>query len=86
MSARHRPLAPDDPRMREYTEAQVTALLGELRERGRPHGILWGSATTHNGTVDGRVLIDFGNAPVSTLLNLLHLLHEAGRGGDPWES
>ncbi|MFJ2777387.1 hypothetical protein [Kitasatospora sp. NPDC087315] len=86
MNARHQPLAPDDPRMRDYTDAQVTALLGELRERGRLHGILWGSATTHNGTVDGRVLIDFGNAPVSTLLNLLHLLREAGRGGDPWES
>ncbi|MFG3051058.1 hypothetical protein ACGFZP_08910 [Kitasatospora sp. NPDC048239] len=84
MSARE-PIAPDDPRMRDYTDAQITTLLGELHTRGSALGIRWGSATTVNGTVDGRILIDFGNAPVATLLNLLHLLRDTGRN-EPWES
>jgi hypothetical protein len=70
--------------MRDYTEPQVTALIRELHERGRHFGILWGSART-NGEVDGHLLIDFGNATVSTLLNLLHLLRDA-EGGERWES
>ncbi|MFD9593875.1 hypothetical protein ACFWA9_14095 [Kitasatospora sp. NPDC059973] len=85
---RHAPVAPDDPRMRDYTEPRVTALLAELHERGRPFGIAWGSAAT-NGSVDGRVLIGFGNAPVATLLNLLGLLRAAASAaerGDPWAS
>ncbi|MGW4893038.1 hypothetical protein ACWEQL_12365 [Kitasatospora sp. NPDC004240] len=86
MSAvRREPIAPDDPRMRDYTDAQVTVLLRELHERGRPFGLRWGSATTVNGAVDGRLLVDFGNAPLATLLNLLHLLRDT-EGGPAWES
>ncbi|MGW6916736.1 hypothetical protein ACWGB8_23360 [Kitasatospora sp. NPDC054939] len=86
MSAvRRDPIAPDDPRMRDYTDAQVTALLLELHERGRAFGLRWGSATTVNGAVDGRILVDFGNAPIATLLNLLHLLRDTERG-QTWES
>jgi hypothetical protein len=47
-------------------------------------GLRWGSART-NGLVDGHVLVDFGNAPVSTLLNLLDLLKHA-EGSGTWES
>ncbi|MEU1287481.1 hypothetical protein [Kitasatospora sp. NPDC005856] len=68
------PVAPDDPRMRDYTKAQITALLGELHRRGMPYGLLWGSASAGESTLDGRILVDFGHSPVSTLLNLLHLL------------
>ncbi|MEE1823270.1 hypothetical protein [Streptomyces sp. BE20] len=71
MSARPEPpIAPDDPRMRTYTEPEVTALLAELHERGRPLGIVWPSATTA-GMVDGRVLVRFGHASTATVLNLL---------------
>ncbi|MER7583275.1 hypothetical protein [Kitasatospora sp. NPDC097691] len=73
------PIAPDDPRTRDYTEPHITALLGELHRRGLPHGLLWGSASAGETTLDGRILIDFGNAPVSTLLNLLHLLRDLER-------
>ncbi|MEV7021723.1 hypothetical protein [Kitasatospora sp. NPDC093558] len=72
-----RPIAPDDPRMRDYNRAQVLALLAELRTRGRPYGLLWGSADASDTTIDGRLLVDFGHAPVSTLLNLLDLLRDA---------
>ncbi|MER7751983.1 hypothetical protein [Kitasatospora sp. NPDC097643] len=82
MSPIHPPIAPSDPRMRDYTTPQVTNLLRELRERGRPFGILWGSAAATETTLDGRVLVDFGNAPVSTLLNLLHLLRDI-EGDEP---
>ncbi|MEV8323074.1 hypothetical protein [Kitasatospora sp. NPDC056731] len=47
-----------------------------MHRRGLPHGLLWGSASTGGTTIDGRILIDFGNAPVSTLLNLLRLLRD----------
>ncbi|MEU6966887.1 hypothetical protein AB0A71_03905 [Kitasatospora aureofaciens] len=77
------PIAPDDPRMRDYTETQITALLGELHRRGLPYGLLWGSAAPGEKTLDGRILIDFGNSPVSTLLNLLHLLRDLERD-EPW--
>ncbi|AUY52314.1 hypothetical protein [Streptomyces sp. CB01881] len=73
MNDNRAPIAPDDPRMRAYTEVQVMALLAELHERGKKSGIVWPSATT-DSIVDGRVLIRFGNAPVSTLLNLLNRL------------
>ncbi|MET8540849.1 hypothetical protein ABZW03_09360 [Kitasatospora sp. NPDC004799] len=73
------PVAPDDPRMSDYTAPQITALLGELHRRGMPHGLLWGSASPGETTLDGRILVDFGNAPVSTLLNLLHLLRDLER-------
>ncbi|MFI6846049.1 hypothetical protein OG535_17735 [Kitasatospora sp. NBC_00085] len=79
------PLSPDDPRMHDYTDAHVTALLRELHDRGAWFGIQWGSATTHHSTVDGRILVNFGHAPTATLLNLLHLLRATERD-QPWES
>ncbi|MEU9043183.1 MULTISPECIES: hypothetical protein [unclassified Kitasatospora] len=78
------PVAPDDPRMLDYTAPQITALLGELHRRGLPYGLLWGSASAGEATLDGRLLVDFGNAPVSTLLNLLHLLRDLDRN-EAWE-
>ncbi|MEU6233259.1 hypothetical protein [Kitasatospora sp. NPDC047058] len=85
--SRHRtPVAPDDPRMRTYTEPEVTALLRELDEYGHEFGIRWGSATTHHSTVDGRVLVDFGAAPVATLVNLLDLLRTTTRADQSWNS
>ncbi|HJD83369.1 hypothetical protein [Kitasatospora aureofaciens] len=68
-----RPIEPDDPLMRTYTEIEVAYLLAELAERGRRFGLLFPSATT-DSVVDGRVLVRFGNAPASTVLNLLSLL------------
>ncbi|MFG2848820.1 hypothetical protein ACGF12_37575 [Kitasatospora sp. NPDC048296] len=76
MSPRRAPVAPTDPRLRDHTEPQVATLLGELHERGGPFGLRWGSATVTETTLDGRILVDFGNAPVSTLLNLLDLLRD----------
>ncbi|MEU8923514.1 hypothetical protein AB0D10_21660 [Kitasatospora sp. NPDC048545] len=73
------PVAPDDPRMHDYTAPQITALLGEVHRRGLRYGLLWGSASAGESTLDGRLLVDFGNAPVSTLLNLLHLLRDTDR-------
>ncbi|MFF1905103.1 hypothetical protein [Kitasatospora sp. NPDC058218] len=85
MTINRTPIAPDDPRMRDYTHTQITTLLGELHTRGARFGIQWGSATTHHSTVDGRILVDFGNAPLATLLNLLNLLRDTDRN-EPWES
>ncbi|MEU4302547.1 hypothetical protein [Kitasatospora aureofaciens] len=68
-----RPIEPDDPLMRTYTEIEVAYLLAELAERGRKFGLLWPSAAI-DSVVDGRVLVRFGNAPASTVLNLLTLL------------
>ncbi|MFJ6134333.1 hypothetical protein [Kitasatospora sp. NPDC092286] len=79
------PIKPTDPRTRVYTEAQITSLIAEVHERGRKFGIIFPSASTDR-TMDGRVLVNFGTAPSTTLLNLLNLLLDAGRGGDPWES
>ncbi|WP_369185201.1 hypothetical protein [Streptomyces sp. Y1] len=70
-----RPIEPGDPLMRSYTELEVVYLIDELRERGREFGLLWPSAET-NGVVDGRVLVRFGNAPASTVVNLLALLRD----------
>ncbi|MFJ4795340.1 hypothetical protein [Kitasatospora purpeofusca] len=74
------PVDPHDPYLRTYTEPEVTALLRELHERGRPLGLRWGSAAVAEPTIDGRLLVDFGDAPVSTLINLLTLLREAAPG------
>ncbi|MFJ4794181.1 hypothetical protein [Kitasatospora purpeofusca] len=74
------PVDPHDRILRTYTEPEVTALLRELHERGRPLGLRWGSAAVAEPTIDGRLLVDFGEAPVSTLLNLLTLLREAVPG------
>ncbi|MFJ8437106.1 hypothetical protein ACIQ9P_38005 [Kitasatospora sp. NPDC094019] len=73
------PLTPHDPILRTCTEPEVTVLLRELHEAGRPFGILWGSAVVDGTTIDGRMLVNFGHAPVSTLLNLLDLLRETDR-------
>ncbi|MFE4976419.1 hypothetical protein ACFRAR_30490 [Kitasatospora sp. NPDC056651] len=73
------PIAPDDPRMRDYASPHITALLNELHRRGLRYGLLWGSAAAGETVLDGRLLVDFGNAPVSTLLNLLHLLRDLDR-------
>ncbi|MFJ8432388.1 hypothetical protein ACIQ9P_13945 [Kitasatospora sp. NPDC094019] len=73
------PIGPHDKILRTYTEPEVTALLRELHERGAPLGIRWGSVAVSDPTIDGRLLVDFGDAPVSTLLNLLELLRETAR-------
>ncbi|MFF7593292.1 hypothetical protein ACFZCK_38060 [Kitasatospora purpeofusca] len=73
------PIDPHDPYLRTYTEPEVTALLRELHERGVPLGLRWGSVSVSDPTIDGRLLVDFGDAPVSTLLNLLALLREVPR-------
>ncbi|GAB7185905.1 hypothetical protein ATKI12_5736 [Kitasatospora sp. Ki12] len=76
-----RPIEPDDSLMRTYTEPEVAYLIAELQERGREFGLLWPSATT-DSVVDGRVLVRFGNAPASTVLNLLTLLREHAKPED----
>ncbi|WP_031066024.1 hypothetical protein [Streptomyces sp. NRRL WC-3742] len=73
------PVAPDDPRTGDCTRPQITALLGELHRRGLQFGLLWGSAGASKAVVDGRLLVDFGPAPVSTLINLLHLPRDLDR-------
>ncbi|MFB7127628.1 hypothetical protein DR950_25440 [Kitasatospora xanthocidica] len=78
------PIAPDDPRMRNFAAPHITGLLGELHRRGLPYGLLWGSASAGETILDGRLLVDFGNAPVSTLVNLLHLLRDLDREA-AWE-
>ncbi|MER7708940.1 hypothetical protein ABTX81_39510 [Kitasatospora sp. NPDC097605] len=73
------PFTPNDTYLRTYTEPEVTSLLHELHERGKPFGIQWGSAHVNGATVDGRLLISFGDTSIATLLNLLTLLREASR-------
>ncbi|MEU7094497.1 hypothetical protein [Kitasatospora aureofaciens] len=72
-------MKPTDPRVRYYTEAQIKTLIIEVHERGLKFGLVWPSATTDT-TLDGRVLVRFNTAPVTTLLNLLNLLLGAERG------
>ncbi|MGW2372242.1 MULTISPECIES: hypothetical protein [Kitasatospora] len=82
------PIEPADPLMRTYTEIEVSYLLAELAERGRKFGLLWPAATT-DSVVDGRVLVRFGNAPASTVLNLLTLLRDHDKSSeddDPCDS
>ncbi|MQS11821.1 hypothetical protein F7Q99_05830 [Streptomyces kaniharaensis] len=71
-------MKPTDPRIRHYTDEHIRILLGEVHERGKKFGLVWPSATTDE-TLDGRVLVCFNTAPVSTLLNLLNLLLDAER-------
>ncbi|MER7669433.1 hypothetical protein ABTY61_13300 [Kitasatospora sp. NPDC096128] len=73
-----RPMKPTDPRLRAYRDEHVRALLAELHERGQDFGLVFPSATTDK-TLDGRVLVRFNTAPLSTLLNLLTLLLDADR-------
>ncbi|MGW3230191.1 hypothetical protein [Kitasatospora sp. NPDC001095] len=76
---KRQPMKPGDPRIRSYAEEDILILLGELHERGRKYGLLFPSACTDK-TVDGRLVVRFGMAPASTLLNLLTLLLDADRG------
>ncbi|MET8697773.1 hypothetical protein ABZW10_02675 [Kitasatospora sp. NPDC004723] len=73
------PFEPHDTYPRTYTEPEVTALISELHECGKPFGIQWGSAAVNGATIDGRLLVDFGDTSVATLLNLLELLREGVR-------
>ncbi|MFC5666999.1 hypothetical protein ACFP3U_29055 [Kitasatospora misakiensis] len=73
------PVEPHDAYLRTYTEPEVTSLLRELHERGKPFGIRWGSAAVSDVTIDGRLLVDFGETSVATVLNLLALLRETGQ-------
>ncbi|MCX4753666.1 hypothetical protein [Kitasatospora purpeofusca] len=73
------PLESHDPYLRTCTEPEVTSLIRELHERGKPFGIRWGSVAVNGATVDGRLLVDFGDTSVATLLNLLALLREAAQ-------
>ncbi|MFI6153568.1 hypothetical protein ACIBCA_12810 [Kitasatospora sp. NPDC051170] len=70
------PVPAGDPSTRDCTGPHIMELLGELHRRGLSHGLLWGSASPGERTLDGYTLVNFGNAPVSTLLNLLHLLRD----------
>ncbi|MFJ9694726.1 hypothetical protein [Kitasatospora sp. NPDC101183] len=70
------PVPPIDPGNRDCTGRQIMELLGELHRRGLQHGLLWGSASPGEKTIDGYTLVNFGNAPLSTLLNLVHLLRD----------
>ncbi|MFD8755597.1 hypothetical protein ACFV0O_32170 [Kitasatospora sp. NPDC059577] len=71
-------MKPTDPRIRNYTDDHIRTLLAEVQERGKKFGLIWPSAGTDR-TLDGRVLVRFGTAPASTLLNLLTLLLDADR-------
>ncbi|WP_146259157.1 ATP-binding protein [Streptomyces tateyamensis] len=84
-AARREPFAPTDPALLDYTDAQIAGLIRELQQRGEKFGLRWGSARTNGGSVDGHALVKFGNAPVSTLLNLLALVGQA-EGNGTWES
>ncbi|MBD0696066.1 hypothetical protein [Streptomyces sp. CBMA123] len=77
----NRPIEPADPLMRTYTELEITYLLAELHESGRKFGLLFPSAGT-DSVVDGRVLVRFGNAPASTVINLLTLLREHDKSSE----
>ncbi|MER7581987.1 hypothetical protein [Kitasatospora sp. NPDC097691] len=72
------PMKPTDPRIRHYTDDHIRTLLAEVQERGKKFGLIWPSAGTDR-TLDGRVLVRFGTAPASTLLNLLTLLLDVDR-------
>ncbi|MFE4515630.1 hypothetical protein ACFRMQ_15735 [Kitasatospora sp. NPDC056783] len=71
------PLKPSDQRIHSCSEQDILALLGEVHERGRKFGLSFPDARTD--TQDGQVVVRFGLAPASTLLNLLSLLLDADR-------
>ncbi|MFD8782290.1 hypothetical protein [Kitasatospora sp. NPDC059599] len=71
-------MKPTDPRIRNYTDDHIRTLLAEVQERGKKFGLIWPSAGADQ-TLDGRVLVRFGTAPASTLLNLLTLLLDVDR-------
>ncbi|MGW7449176.1 hypothetical protein [Kitasatospora sp. NPDC054795] len=86
MTADHRrPTGPADAIMHTCTEPEVTSLLDELRERGRKFGLIWPALATDR-VIDGRVLVRFGAAPASTVLNLLAILRHYDKAEAPCDS
>ncbi|MFE6054302.1 hypothetical protein ACFQ6N_26415 [Kitasatospora sp. NPDC056446] len=81
MSA-HLPIRPTDPALLHLSSRQLTQLIVELRTEGREFGLLWPSATSGEINLQGRRLVDVGNIPASTLVNLLALLREYKRNRD----
>ncbi|MFF9644527.1 hypothetical protein [Kitasatospora aureofaciens] len=81
MSAHH-PLRPADPALLHLTGRQLTELIIELRTEGREFGLLWPSAHPGGTTLNGRRLVNLGNVPASTPINLLALLREYKRNRD----
>ncbi|MDH6707064.1 hypothetical protein P3T27_003793 [Kitasatospora sp. MAA19] len=81
MSA-HQPIHPADPALRYLTGREITQLIVELRIEGREFGLLWPSARPGETVLNGRVLVELGNIPASTLINLLALLREYKRERD----
>ncbi|MGW4896952.1 hypothetical protein ACWEQL_32545 [Kitasatospora sp. NPDC004240] len=71
---RHRhPLKPADPDVAACTEAQIATVLAEVLTLGAEFGLLFPSTGT-DINLAGRVLVNLGNVPTSTLLNLHTLL------------
>ncbi|MEV7772583.1 hypothetical protein [Kitasatospora sp. NPDC086791] len=70
----HHPIRPTDPALLHLTLRQLTALIVELRTEGREFGLLWPSVSPGEIDLQGRRLIDIGNIPASTLVNLLAVL------------
>ncbi|MEU3566668.1 hypothetical protein ACFWJ4_04200 [Kitasatospora sp. NPDC127067] len=81
MSAHH-PIHPADPALLHLTSRQVAQLIVELRTEGREFGLLWPSAGPGDINLHGRRLVDIGNVPASTLVNLLALIREFRRNRD----
>ncbi|MFF7993725.1 hypothetical protein ACFZDG_28545 [Kitasatospora xanthocidica] len=81
MSAHH-PIHPADPALRHLTTRQLSELIVELRAEGREFGLLWPSAAPGETNLHGRRLINLGNIPASTLINLLALLRAYKRHRD----
>lgn len=81
MSAHH-PIHPGDPALLHLTSRQVGELIVELRTEGREFGLLWPSATPGDINLRGHRLVDIGNVPASTLINLLALIREFRRNRD----
>ncbi|MDH6706417.1 hypothetical protein P3T27_003140 [Kitasatospora sp. MAA19] len=78
MNALH-PIRPADPAIRHLTSRQISGLIVELRSEGREFGLLWPSADPGEVILDGRFLVNIGNIPASTLINLLALIREFKR-------
>ncbi|MFJ9692767.1 hypothetical protein [Kitasatospora sp. NPDC101183] len=72
----HRPIRPGDPAFERLSRAEIFQLIVELRSASREFGLLWPSAKPGERTLNGRVLVNLGNVPVSTVVNLLAVLRE----------
>ncbi|MFI6156099.1 hypothetical protein ACIBCA_25825 [Kitasatospora sp. NPDC051170] len=72
----HHPIQPMDPALNHLGRAEIIELLVELRAVSREFGLLWPSAKPGERALDGRVLVNLGNVPVSTVINLLAVLRE----------